>query len=125
MTVLTGEKAIFETLRQFLNRTPFEMVDVLEALDKSEDVEISGVDESLLDEFADYHEQYPEEFPEAISEYEDIPEDEAWGLIDAVGETQAINAVLEADIGNWVYLTDGMQHTVVEITGPASEELVL
>lgn len=117
MTILTGEQIVCETIDQFFDRTSFELVDVLEAIDGSDDVDMPRCDGTILEDVQDYHEQYPEEFPGPVTEYGEIPEEEAMEYIWMIGENQALQLLLEDDNQDWIHLYNGMTHNFVKVTG--------
>ncbi|RLM94291.1 hypothetical protein [Haloarcula sp. Atlit-7R] len=117
MTILTGEQFVCETIEQFFDRTSFELADVLEAIDNSDTTEMPRCDGTILEDVQDYHKQYPEEFPEPITEYREIPREEAMEYIWMIGENQALQLLLERDEQDWVHLYNGMTHNFVKVTG--------
>jgi len=58
MTILTGEQIVCETISQFFERTSFELSDVLEAIDRSDTVDMSRCDKSKLKDIGDYHQEF-------------------------------------------------------------------
>lgn len=111
MTILYGEQIQVESLSQFVERTRFSWVDILEPLD-------TGTRHG-----GDFLEKINairrEDGYDEAQDFDDVTVEEAQETIVAhnISSNDAIISVLEKDDADWVHTFDGTIHTLIEITG--------
>ena len=106
MTILTGEKYVIETRKQFENRLGFSDEDIARAVRESGEFDV-----------VDYHNQLAEEYPEfdKITEEEIGSVDAGHYVADNVPFNMQVIATLEYSDREFVHLYDGTLHTIVHL----------